>query len=108
VSPLGIKNIVRASDCWEIILSKPCGRTYPAGAKVAEGVQSGIVCMYPFRPVKSIPAEWTEYSAVIKGQAKEPAAAQWWPGTKYAKLMITIPANGDSVLFDDISVKELK
>ncbi len=106
-TPLGIKKIVKSGDVWNIILLKPCGKSFPAGTKVAENIQNSFICMYPVRPVKTIPEKWTEYRAAIKGFASGPSVNQWWPGTEYGKAVITIGKNAKTVLFDDISVKEI-
>jgi hypothetical protein len=109
-SPLGVKNIVKSGVGWEIILGAPCGVSCPAGAKVRENTQSGGAappCLYPVKNGPDIKSDWTLFEGAVKGQADGPSADKFWPGTKFVKIVITLPNGSDSVLFDDISLREI-
>lgn len=101
-----IVSIVQKDGVWEVTLSKPCGKAYPANTVVREQ-RDGSVYMYPVFVKDFQSQEWKELSAQIKGIAKSGCAAkQFWKGTKYVKVII-LAANGGMIYFDDLKLEEV-
>ncbi|MBM4045063.1 MAG: hypothetical protein FJ279_08115 [Planctomycetes bacterium] len=107
VPGIGVEKVENKGGHWAVQLKGKCGRAYPAGTKVREHV-SGATYMYSAAARKPVPMAWTEFKGQIKGVAKgDLPADQWWPGTKYAKLLIL--ANFEqgaefSLLADDLTL----
>lgn len=103
LSSRGISAVDKKETFWEITLSKPCGRTFPAGTKIREHSE-GNAYVYPLI-ASNITPDWTEYSGIIKSKAKSGAATtQWWPGTKFVTVLVLTA--GGKVIFDDITLEK--
>ncbi|MEI8309650.1 MAG: hypothetical protein WCH98_02720 [Verrucomicrobiota bacterium] len=109
LSKLGIVEVTKAGDGFEVTLAKPCGVTYPAGTKVRKHLASsnGI---YAAASGKKLSQEWTELSGNIEpgplfGNPKD----KWWKGTKRAKIVIIVRGASDAIPqfeFKDIRLDE--
>jgi hypothetical protein len=90
LSGFGIVKLEEKEGYWEVRLNEPCGRAYPAGTKVREHC-AGPAYLYCAASAQAVPAEWTEYSGSVMGLSEAGAGnARWWPGTKYAKLVLLL------------------
>ncbi|MDD5597330.1 MAG: hypothetical protein PHV82_05265 [Victivallaceae bacterium] len=107
-----IDKLEKQGDIYEVTLTKPLKKDYPAGTEVREHYSTGGY-QYCAAANKTVPNEWTKYSTVIKGiDPKGPSNKQFWPGTKYVKAIIIMNyrAKKDEdcrTLFDDIILEEV-
>jgi len=107
-----IAKLEKQGDVYEVTLTKPLKKDYPAGTEVREHYRTGGY-QYCAAANKPIPNEWTKYSAIIKGiNSKGPSNKQFWPGTKYVKAVIIMNyrAKKDQdcqTLFDDVILEEV-
>jgi hypothetical protein len=87
----------------EITLGEPLTQDYPAGTKVRMHRYLDYMSI-----VNEVPAEWTEYSISISGEAEggAPAKNKFWNGTKFIKVSI-FGMNVAPLLFDDIAFQEV-
>jgi hypothetical protein len=87
----------------EITLNEPLSQDYPAGTKVRMHRYLDYMAI-----VNEVPAEWTEYSISISGEAEggAPAKNKFWNGTKFIKVSI-FGMNVAPLLFDDIAFQEV-
>ncbi len=84
----GIKAVQNKGDYWEVTLAKPCKQTKEAGTPVRVHRASGSY-MYSAASSKIVPNEWTQFSAKIKGHSiKGSPLKQFWPGTKFVRILI--------------------
>jgi hypothetical protein len=105
VAPVIVK-IEKKSDIWEVTLKEPCGVAFDAGAKIRVHKDGGY--MYAVTLPNFQSKDWTGISADIKGTAKSGCGGeQFWPGTKYVKIVI-LALNGGMIYFDDIQLEEAK
>lgn len=90
----------------EITLGEPLPQDYPAGTKVRMHRYFDYMAI-----VKDVPAEWTEYSITISGEAARGAQElnKFWNGTKFIKVCVygNLGNNGAALLFDDITFQEV-
>lgn len=107
VPGFGVENVEDKGGYWAVQLKTKCGRAYPAGTKVREHISSATY-IYSAASRKPVPLAWTEFKGQIKGVAKgDLPMNQWWPGTKYAKLLIlaNFEQGADfSLLADDLAL----
>ncbi len=90
LSGFGIIKLEEKDGYWEVRLNEPCGRAYPAGTKVREHA-AGPAYLYCAAAAQAVPTEWTQYSGSVMGLSEAGAGnARWWPGTKYAKLVLLL------------------
>lgn len=105
LSSPGVTKTENKGDYWEIHLKKPCGQAYAAGVKVREHASGGSY-MYNAAGNKKVPAEWTLYSARVKGLAKRYGGrGKWWPGTRYVQILFL--ANYQQKLEFDLHVDDV-
>jgi hypothetical protein len=107
LSPLGIAKVEAKDDCWQVVLKAPCGRDCPAGTKVREHL-SGPAYLFAAAAGQVVPATWTQSTGYVYGVATAGAGSTlWWPGTKYARVVILLnygQDNNHSVLVSAVSV----
>jgi hypothetical protein len=97
----------KKDNLWEVTLEKPCGKAYPANTPVRIQRDGGTY-MYPVMTANFQSQEWKEFTAQVKGLAKSGVPGnQFWPGTKYVKIII-LPLNGGMLYFDDVKFEEVK
>ncbi len=105
-----ILRVENRGDHWVVQLKNPCGQTYPAGTKVREHSAGGTY-IYNAAGGRSTPAQWTQFSATIRGVAKSGAPAdQWWHGTKYAQILMLLnygQSEDVGALADDITMRRM-
>ena len=88
LSPPNVISVENKGAHWEMTLAKPCGHSYPAGAKVREQ-DCGGGAMYSVMVGGKVPMQWGQYKATVRGVAKAGApGGQWWPGTRYVRVLI--------------------
>ncbi|MCX6985252.1 MAG: hypothetical protein NT118_10960 [Lentisphaerae bacterium] len=96
------------NNVWELTLDKPCGRAYPAGTKIRQHKDSWTY-IYPAVNESFRSAEWMELTGEIKGMATSGAVGkQFWPGTKYVKIIILTLTGSGKIYFDDLKLEEQK
>jgi len=109
LSPLGIQQVEKKGDCWEVTLKDKCGQDRPAGAPLRMHMSGGSY-IYNAAGNASVPKEWTQFAGVIKSHAAAGAPGdQWWPGTKYVQILIlaNFQQRDTAVLLaDDITLTE--
>ena len=103
ISLPGVSKIQKKEGYWEVTLKKPCGKAYPAGTKVREHTAS-LDHIFIFLN-KAVPDEWTLFSGKIKSGTH---IKDFWPGTAFVKVVIYCNPPDSGILFDDITLKELK
>lgn len=107
LSPLGIVKVEAKEDCWEVVLKAPCGRDCPAGTKVREHL-AGPPYLFAAAVGQAVPATWTQSTGYVYGMATAGAGSTlWWPGTKYARVVLLLNYGQDnncSVLVSAVSV----
>lgn len=102
-----IVKVEQKGNLWEVTLEKPCGKAYPANTPVRIQRDGGTY-MYPVLSMNFQSPDWKEFTAQVKGLAKSGGpAAQFWPGTKFVKIII-LPLNGGMFYFDDLKFEEVK
>ncbi|MDD5597331.1 MAG: hypothetical protein PHV82_05270 [Victivallaceae bacterium] len=107
-----IDKLEKQGDIYEVTLKAPLKKNYPAGTEVRQHFLGGGY-QYCAASYKQVPAEWTKYSALIKGiDQKGPSNKQFWPGTKYVRAIVILnyQAKKDQdcqTLFDDIVFEEV-
>ena len=109
ISAPGLKVIARDGG-WEVELSKPLERDWPAGTRVRLHYDSATYCY-----VGSVPAspEWKDlagsYLAPVQGAGVTPG--HLWPGTRYVRFVLLSTRDGGQnpgrVFFDDLSLTSL-
>ena len=102
-----IVKVEQKGTAWEVTLEKPCGKAYPANCPVRIQ-RDGATFMYPVVNLNFQSPEWKEFSGQVKGLAKSGTSGlQFWPGTKYVKVII-LALNGGMFYFDDVKFEEVK
>jgi len=102
----------KKGDIYELTLSSPIKKAFKAGTQIRQHFYTGGY-QYCAASNKPATAEWKRYSAIVKGLAKHGAPnKQFWPGTKYVKVVVIINYNAkkDSdtqALFDEVSFSEV-
>ncbi len=101
-----IKSISRLGNDWVVNFIKPCGMKYPNGTKLMQH-RAGTGAIFAAACMSPVPEKWTKFSGTVKGVSRKISMNEWWPGTKYAKVIILKrPASRKAgLLFDDISAK---
>jgi hypothetical protein len=108
ITGMGIKSINQAGEIWEVFLSKPCGKTFPAGTTVRQHCVPNYSYPYVVCSPKFNSEFWKELSGTITGMSKTTSPGdKFWRGTKYVRLII-LSLNGGLVYFDDIKLEEVK
>jgi len=111
LSPYVVK-LEKQGDIYELTLKKALDKDYPAETAVRQHYHIGGY-QYCAAVNKQVPNEWTKYSAVLKGiSQKGPSDKQFWPGTKYVKVIIYLnhgvkDDQDCKTLFDDIVFEEV-
>jgi hypothetical protein len=106
VTPSEITKIEKKDNVWEVTLKKPCGMAYAAETKVRAHHDGGY--MYATHVKEFQSKDWKEVAAEIKGTMKSGAGGkQFWPGTKYVKLVV-LAQGGGMIYFDDIQLEEVR
>jgi hypothetical protein len=109
LSAYGILKVEDKGEYWEVQLKDACGQAYPAGTKVREHASGGTY-IYNALGGQTVPAQWAQYTGVIKGVADAGAPPdQWWHGTKYVKVILLLNYGQDqnfSIAVDDVSMTE--
>jgi hypothetical protein len=83
-----ITNISNDGKSWEIKLSKPISKDYPAGTNIREHVIRGTY-IYNVAESKSIPHDWIECSGVILGDKGDYSGIdKLYPRTGYVKILM--------------------
>jgi len=107
VTGLGVTRVENQGDCWAVHLKRKCGRSCPAGTKVREQ-QASNTFLYNAASRKPAGMEWTQFTGRIKGVAKTGIPVnQWWPGTKYAQILILANFNQGKefeLMVDDVTL----
>lgn len=102
----------KKGDVYELSLKAPIKKAFKAGTQIRQHIAAGGH-QYCAASAKMVPAKWTKYSAVIKGQAKYGTPnKQFWPGTKYVRVVIILnyQAKKDSntqALFDEVTFSQV-
>jgi hypothetical protein len=108
-SPFAIIKVEQQGDVWDITLSRPCKKAYPAGTPVRQQY-SGSGYQYSAAANAKPPTEWKKYSGKVKGIAIINAPTdKFWPGTAYVRILMlaNFQAKGDeTLLWDDIKLEE--
>ena len=108
-SPLGITKIEQQGNIWAVTLQKPCGQAFTKGTPVRQH-RSGSSYQYCAAGNKKVPAEWTKYSATLKGIAViNMPNNKFWPSTAAVKIMMLMnfkAQGGEIMLWDDIKLEE--
>lgn len=91
----------------EVTLKEPLKTSYAAGTPVRQH-ESGNSYMYSGAAYEKVPADkWTEFSGEISGEsASGLSAAQWWKGTKMARILLL--ASQPDIQFKDIRLDEIE
>ena len=92
LSPAGIEKINKSDNCYEIILKKACGKTYPAGTKIREHA-SGANYIYNAADNSLVNEKWNTFPGFIMSNKFDLSINNCYPKTKYIKL-IMLPNNG--------------
>jgi hypothetical protein len=105
-----VDNLKEKGGFWEVALTKPLASDFTEGSKVRAHVSSAS---YMYAYIKqSLLSEWTEFGSVIKPIVKFGAPNRtFWPGTKYAKILIFAnweQTDGEILQFDNISLEKVK
>ncbi len=80
--------IENKGDVWEITLKAPLKKAYEKGTAVRQQTHGGTY-IYNGAAGRKTSDDWQTFSGVISGHAKSGnTAAQWWPGTKAARILI--------------------
>ena len=107
LSPLGIKSATKQGDHWAITLELPLTKFFPAGTKVRQHIH-GNTYNYFVVGGTTIPLEWTMFRKQISGIERGQLNTNFWPGTRYVKLLILSGTNpNERLLVDDISFEEV-
>ncbi|QSH41293.1 hypothetical protein P0136_08785 [Lentisphaerota bacterium ZTH] len=105
VTAHGIDKIEKKGDAWEITLQRPCNFAYPAGTKIREH-RVGSSYMYCGANGVTMSGAWQEFKVKVRGiMTSGSSAGQFWPGTKYVKVVVIANSKGDkdsAILIDDI------
>ena len=90
-----------------MVLKESCGRAYPAGTKIRE-LFCGPPYLFAAAANQVVLMVWTQSSGCVYGMATEGAGnARWWPGAKYARVVILLNCGQDdshAVLVSAVSV----
>ena len=107
-----VSRVKRADDGngWVVKFDRPLPKAYPAGTIVRQhNYGASLDCCLAWR---AVPAEWTSYSAELKGTAALGTAPgnQFWPGTKFVSVYLMNDAGrkGAAIEFDNIVFEEVK
>ena len=108
ISANAIAKVEKKETHWQVHLTGPCKRAFPAGTKVRQHAAGGSY-IYNAASNKIVPADWTQYTGFIKGEAQTGTPAnKWRRGTKFARVLILAYSGQKGkdckLLFDDISV----
>ena len=108
ISGLGITEVRKAGDHWEVVLASPLPAPYPKGTKVAEHLAAGGN-MYIDAMPKNIGSEWVKISGPIRGTDTGLSGNKFWLGTTSVKVVVIANANeaGDAMFFDDIELEKV-
>ncbi|MCP3965400.1 MAG: hypothetical protein GY750_01035 [Lentisphaerae bacterium] len=105
LSTHNITKIEKKGDLWEITLKNPCNVAFTAGTKVREHRIAGSYMYCAARGILMSGA-WQEFKAKVRGILPSGySAGQFWPGTKYVKVLILANHKGDKdsvMLIDDV------
>ncbi len=85
VTECGVEEVRLDGDAWLVVLKNPCGFDLPAGTPVVENRSGNGGIFLPASVKAEIGTNWVELKGRIGPQ-------QWWPGTFYARAVITGPA----------------
>jgi hypothetical protein len=92
LSPIGISSIRKTGDGWEVVLSKPLERDYPAGTKVRQHRRRDTFCYVEKGTNLAADAVWTERAASISGATPFGSTGlAFWPGTRFVRVIVTNP-----------------
>lgn len=99
-----VTKITSAAGGWELTLDKPCGRAWPAGARIR---QHRYDSTFMYQVIEKFHRqEWTRLNGEIKGTSKYGAGGkQFWRGTRYVQIVLVVLGEG-SVFCDDFSLAE--
>ena len=101
-----IVKVEKKDNLWEVTLEQACGMTYAADINVRIHRDGGY--MYTGYIENFNSKDWKEITADIKGTNKSGGSMeQFWPGTKYVKIVI-LSLNGGMMCFDDLTLEEQK
>ncbi|NCU32444.1 MAG: hypothetical protein EOM23_05835 [Candidatus Moranbacteria bacterium] len=102
-----IVKVEQNGTVWDLTLEKPCGKAYPANTPVRIQ-RDGATYMYPVVNANFQSPEWKEITGQVKGLGKSGTSGlQFWPGTKYVKVII-LALNGGMFYFDDVKFEEVE
>ncbi|MGI6088300.1 MAG: hypothetical protein ACOYCD_10245 [Kiritimatiellia bacterium] len=105
LTPPGIQEVRQEGDEWVVVLNQPCGFDKSAGTMVVENRSGNNGIFFPDTVNAVISNEWTEFQGEIKPD-------RWWPGTAYARIVLTGPAlkygkTEKMLLMDDFSFRQV-
>lgn len=109
VTQITEKKIEKKGDVWEVTLTKPVAKDYPAGTKVRQQ-RFGATYMYTAGPGKKAPADWQEFSGTVQGIAPTGTLSyKWWNGTKKAQILLIVnyASKDGKTEFKDIVVETI-
>ena len=103
-----VKKCPDKPDFWEIQLERALSQPVNAGTKVRQHLYGGACdCALAYR---GVPAEWTFYSATLRGKSvNEAPFDKFWPGTVAVEVFVLANAarNGSELFFDDLRFEEI-
>ena len=83
-----IKKVVQVKDGWQIDVSQPVNRDYPAGTKVREH-QEGSYCWCGLQNKTFSGNEWTIACGTVSGEYPVGAGnKKFWKGTRYVRIVL--------------------
>lgn len=92
LSPIGISSIGKTRDGWEVVLSQPLERDYPAGTKVRQHRRRDTFCYVEKGTNFAVEAAWTERDAIISGTTPFGSTGlAFWPGTRFVHVIVANP-----------------
>lgn len=109
ISASGLK-VVAQDGGWEVQLTKPLERDWPAGTRVRLHYETATYCYVGSAPASP---DWKDvagsYLAPVQGAGVTPG--HLWPGTRYVRFVVLSTRDGSQnpgrVFFDDLSLTSL-
>lgn len=110
ISSLGITEVSKSGDHWEVVLASPLTAAYPGGTKVALHLSSAGN-MYVVGSPQTIGTKWSKITGTINGMGTGVQGNKFWPGTALVKVVLIVNTNGadtkDALFFDDIVLNKV-
>jgi hypothetical protein len=105
-----VKTLEKKDNGWEATLATPLTADFPSGTKLRAHATSGHF-MYVYASKKNL-ADWTKLSGAIKPIVKSGSRGNtFWPGTKYAQVLILAnwgQKDGEVLQFSNISLEKIE